>query len=161
MGLWPSRGQYLHGFELKISRSDWQHELKKPEKAEAIAKYCDMFSLVISDMSVIDVSEVPKTWGIMVAQNGTVKTVREAPLLKSEPLSRDFLCGLLRKFTEGIERQYTPTVEVENIIEQRVKEGLDLAVGQASRFEKQYNILKQNLKKFEETSGLNLANPVS
>ena len=47
LGLWPSRGNYLHGFELKVSRSDWLNELKDPAKAEAIAKYCDMFSLVI------------------------------------------------------------------------------------------------------------------
>ena len=33
MGLWPSRGLYLQGFEIKVSRSDWLSELKNPAKA--------------------------------------------------------------------------------------------------------------------------------
>ena len=35
IGLWPSRGNMVEGMEVKISRSDWLRDLKKPEKAEA------------------------------------------------------------------------------------------------------------------------------
>ena len=36
MGVWPSRGYHLLGFEVKVSRSDWLHELHKPAKADAL-----------------------------------------------------------------------------------------------------------------------------
>lgn len=36
LSLWPSRGIRLHGFEIKVARSDWLRELKDPAKAEAI-----------------------------------------------------------------------------------------------------------------------------
>ncbi len=155
LGLWPSAGQFLHGFELKISRSDWQHELKQPQKSEAIYKYCDMFSLVISDMSVIDIGEVPRTWGIMVAQNGTVKTVREAPMLKAKPISRDFLCGFLRKFTENINQQFTPTVEVETRIKESVEAQTKYKLEQNGDYEKRFKELEEKVDKFCGLSGIN------
>ncbi len=47
MSLYPSRGLELHGFEFKSSRSDWVAERDNPEKAEAIAGYCDRWWLVV------------------------------------------------------------------------------------------------------------------
>jgi len=156
LGLWPSRGNYLHGFELKVSRQDWIKEFKDPSKAEAVVKYCDMFSLVISDMSIIDISEVPKTWGIMVAKSGTIKTTREAPLLKAKPMSRAFLCGFMRKVTEQIQQIYTPTTEVEETIKNRVDAQITYELGEAARTVEKYERLVKNLKLFQETSGLDL-----
>lgn len=156
LGLWKSRGYYLHGFELKISRSDWLHEFKDPSKAEAIAEYCDMFSLVIAEESIIDVSEVPKTWGIIVAKNGTVKTMREAPLLTPKPMDRAFLCGFMRNVTEQLERNYVPRVDFEKQIEERVNARLQGAEYQANEKSKKYDQLMENLKKFEDASGLDL-----
>lgn len=156
LGLWKSRGYHLHGFELKISRSDWQHELKDPSKAEAIAKYCDMFSLVISDMSIIDISEVPKTWGIMCAQNGTVKTVREAPLLEAKPMDRAFLCGFMRNVSEQQERNFIARAEFDKKVEEYVSARLKSVEYDANKKAEQYDKLMENLKKFEEASGLDL-----
>lgn len=34
MFLWPSRGLYMTGFEVKVSRADWKKELEQPEKAK-------------------------------------------------------------------------------------------------------------------------------
>ena len=156
LGLWKSRGYHLNGFELKVSRSDWLTELKNPAKAEAIAEYCDMFSLVIPNMDIIDISEVPKTWGILLAKGNGMKTVREAPFLEAKQMDRPFLCGFMRSVTEQIEKNYTPTVEVEEIIEDRVesgiKYGIENAVTNAGRYEK----LMENLEKFEKASGINL-----
>lgn len=158
LGLWKSRGFHLHGFELKISRSDWLHELKDPSKAEAIAAYCDMFSLVISDMSIIDLEEVPKTWGIMCAQNGTVKTVREAPLLDAKPMDRAFLCGFMRNVTEQLERNYVPRVNYEESIKERVEAGVKAEIYKANDEVKSYHQLVENLEKFEQASGIPLRN---
>lgn len=154
LGLWKSRGYHLHGFELKISRSDWLHEFKDPSKAEAIAEYCDMFSLVIADMSIIDIAEVPKTWGIMVAQNGTVKTVREAPMLTPKPMDRAFLCGFMRNVTEQLNKNYVPAVEFDKKVEEYVAARIESAKEQASRDGAKYSELCERIRKFEDASGI-------
>src|ERR1019366_7824171 len=53
MSLWASQGMYLHGFEVKVSRSDWVREIKSPEKADEIAKFCDRWWVAVSDDSVV------------------------------------------------------------------------------------------------------------
>ncbi len=156
LGLWPSRGCYLHGFELKVSRPDWLHEFKKPEKAEPITKYCDMFSLVVADISIVDIEEVSKNWGIMAIKNGVLKTIREAPLLKPKPLTREFLAGFLRRFTEEKDNLYTPTVEVDKIIEEKVEAQIQSRIYASNRTAEEYDKLVANIKKFEEASGVNL-----
>lgn len=46
LGLWPSRGLELTGFEIKVSRSDWLRELKEPQKADRIGRFCDRWYVV-------------------------------------------------------------------------------------------------------------------
>ena len=58
MGLWPSRGLYMHGFEIKVRRGDWLNELRNPEKAEEIGQFCDFF-WVVAPKEVIKFEEVP------------------------------------------------------------------------------------------------------
>src|SRR3546814_12197781 len=36
---WTSKGQEIHGHEVKVSRSDWLAELRDPDKAEAFRPY--------------------------------------------------------------------------------------------------------------------------
>lgn len=40
LSTWPSRGLYIHGFEIKSSRNDWLREFGAPEKAEEIFQFC-------------------------------------------------------------------------------------------------------------------------
>lgn len=156
LGLWPSRGNLLIGFELKISRSDWLHELKNPIKAEGVVKYCDQFFLVVSSEDIYDLSEVPVTWGIMSIRSGVLKTVREAPVIKAEPMSRAFLCGFMRKVDENIKGIYIPRVEVEKRIEDSVKQKIESVIERSSYKAGLYDKLVENLEKFEASSGLNL-----
>src|SRR6185503_11234064 len=67
LGLWPSRGIDLHGFEVKVHRGDWLRELKKPEKADEIAVYCDFWWLVVGAPDVVDLARdpIPTTWGVL------------------------------------------------------------------------------------------------
>src|SRR5215470_16401523 len=46
MGLWPSRGLKLMGFEIKAGRGDWLGEIRNPSKAESIARFCDQWWVV-------------------------------------------------------------------------------------------------------------------
>src|SRR5690606_13620651 len=64
MGLWPSKGLDLHGFEIKATRADWLREIDDPTKAEAFAKYCDYFWLVCAP-GVADLPELPASWGML------------------------------------------------------------------------------------------------
>lgn len=105
MSLWPSRGLELHGFEVKVSRSDWQRELANPEKAERFCRIVDRWWLVVANNTIVRSGELPSTWGLMVVHGGRVVTAVAAPLLtppagRPRPLpegfSRSFLASLLR-----------------------------------------------------------------
>lgn len=54
-----SRGYKITGFEIKVNRSDLLKELKSPEKAEKIFKYCDEWYLVVANGILKETDEVP------------------------------------------------------------------------------------------------------
>ena len=56
LGLWPSHGHAIIGYETKVSREDVKKELRDPSKADPVGKFCDEWNLVISDESIIDVA---------------------------------------------------------------------------------------------------------
>ncbi len=99
VGLWPSRGCQIDGMEIKVSRSDWLRELKKPEKAEAFVPYCDRWWIVAGNMDVVKLSELPPTWGLMVPSCRGLKIVTEAPKLDAKPLDRSLLAAMLKRAT--------------------------------------------------------------
>lgn len=101
MHLWPSRGLELHGFELKVSRSDWLRELKNPYKADPVKQFCDKWYLVVSDLKVIKYAdELPIGWGLMFAENGSIHTMIEAPKLAPVSIDRAFLASIMRRVTK-------------------------------------------------------------
>lgn len=102
MGLWPSVGLHLHGFEIKSSRADWRRELKDPTKALAIQKFCDRWWLVAADSGIVRLDELPPTWGLMAMYDGRLRVVRAAPVLDPVTMSRPFLAALLRRSWEAV-----------------------------------------------------------
>lgn len=66
MNLYPSRGLEIIGFEIKASRADWLRELKNPDKAEEIGKFCDRWYVVIGDKDIVKPGELPACWGLIV-----------------------------------------------------------------------------------------------
>lgn len=119
VGLWPSRGHEIHVYEVKVDRSDWMRELGMPEKAEDAARLADRFT-VVAPRDVVQLAEVPATWGLIHAVGGTavmgeggrriegrgLRTVRPAPLLRPAeecrgPVPRSFLVPLLRAASAG------------------------------------------------------------
>lgn len=112
IGLWPSRGHDIHVLEVKVDRGDWKRELADPAKAEDAAKVADRFSMV-APRGVIELAEVPATWGFIEASGGVIdeetglitgrklRTVRAAPLLRPAdecrgPIPRGLLVAMLR-----------------------------------------------------------------
>lgn len=103
IGCWPSRGLTIEGVEIKVARSDWLRELKKPRKSEAVQRYCDHW-WIAAPSGVVDPDELPRTWGLLELQKGGKLRVRvAAPALDPQPLDRSLLASLARAMHEGVQ----------------------------------------------------------
>ena len=102
MNMYPSRGLEIVGFEIKCSRSDLATELKKPDKAEAIAKFCERWSLVVPAGLIKDSDVIPATWGVYeVKEDGTVRQKIKAERRQAAPITRQFSAALVRRACEA------------------------------------------------------------
>lgn len=117
MSLWPSHGLHLEGYEIKVSRSDWQRELINPIKAEKFAARCDKWWLVTAENVIKDESEIPQNWGWMLATENGLVVKRKAELNKTPAaVDRVFLAALLRGCGKADQ------AEIEAICEKRLVE---------------------------------------
>ncbi len=154
MGIWPSRGLLIHGFEIKVGRGDWLRELKRPEKSEAVQKFCDRW-WIVAPAGMIEASELPPTWGLIeVTEKGKTKAVVDAPPLKAEPLTRDFVAAMLRRHHEGWALQ----LKAEHRLGE--KEGAANGAGDLARrleyAESAHDTLVEKVELFEEKSGVQI-----
>ena len=99
MSLWPSRGLELHGFEIKVSRSDWLSEMRNPAKAEPIARYMNRW-WVVTPPGIVKADELPPTWGLYEVKGNGLARVTDAPVLSPVPIEPPFLAALLRRAHE-------------------------------------------------------------
>lgn len=98
VGLWPSRGCHLYGFELKASRGDWLRELKQAAKAEAFVAYCDYWFIVAGSKDVVKAEELPAAWGLIIPRGDGLNiqipaTVNPNPL----PMPRGMLASFVKR----------------------------------------------------------------
>jgi hypothetical protein len=103
--LWPSAGNVVHGFEVKVSRSDWLTELRDPAKAEAFRRYCHHWWLVVPDANIVQ-NDLPEGWGLLVVdKTGNLRAKKAAPNLTPEPLPLGLTASLLRATARTAERK--------------------------------------------------------
>lgn len=115
---WPTQGLELHGHEVKVSRSDWLSELKKPDKAEAFKRFMDRWWLVVPDAAIVKPGELPEGWGLLslvrcdwpgvgLPDLGGMKLRAKvsAPKLIPDPLPRDLLATLMRSTQRTAKRR--------------------------------------------------------
>lgn len=96
MGMWPSRGMQITGFEIKVARHDWLREKDNPEKAEEIAAYCDRWALVSTD-GIVEPQEVPHAWDwFELNEHGKLVLRQRGHETEAKPLDRSFVASLLR-----------------------------------------------------------------
>lgn len=152
MNLWPSRGLSIHGFELKSGRGDWLKELKSPHKQEDIYQYCDYFWLIAENDQVAHDSEIPKTWGYLVAKNGRLYTKKEAPPLKAKPLSRTFVASMLKRATNSMVHKN----DIDKLLQAEFEKGREDAKYDRDRKIIELESLERTVKEFEELTGLTL-----
>lgn len=154
MSLWPSRGLGLHGIEIKSFRSDWLRELKMPEKAENIFKYCDQWWLLTTDETIAKMEEIPATWGWMAIKGKRLLTMKEAPKLTPEPLTKHFIAALLKRASKGM----IPAASIADQIEDAKKLGEQSAktneTYELKRLREEVADYKKMISGFEEASGL-------
>ena len=93
--LWPSTGNLIHGFEVKVSRSDWLAELKDPTKADAFRRYCDHWWLAVPEADIVR-DDLPDGWGMLVVGRAGLRVRRRAPKLTREPMTASMTASLLR-----------------------------------------------------------------
>ena len=152
ISLYRSRGKALWGFEFKVSRNDWLKELKQPEKAESIMRYCHHWALVVPDKKIVQPGELPSTWGMYVAQKNRLKCLVSPPKLEPLPMSMTMFTALAYAIDQKHKRAEKASLEAEfnRGYEQGKKRDYDRS------WEKLYKDLDENVKAFETASGLQI-----
>ena len=97
MAMWRSLGLEVHGFEIKLSRSDWLREKRQPFKAEELCLYCDRWWLVLGDKDIVKDGELPPTWGLLIPRGKSLVVSVNALKLTPISLDRVFIASILRK----------------------------------------------------------------
>lgn len=151
LGLWPSRGMLLDGYEIKTSRSDWLRELKAPAKAEEFASLVDRLWLVVADASIVKDGELPEGWGLLVRRGKQLRQTVAAERLHEDrglppAFSRSFLVPLLRAANN------VPPEYVERLREEARKQ-LGWELEQAKR---DLGELRETVKAFEDAAGIKI-----
>lgn len=99
LGVWPSGGMKLYGYEIKATRADLKRELADANKWTAVGRYCDTWTLIAWDESVL-VDGLPPEWGVRLVNevNGVPElyTWRRSTPLEPEPWPRAFVASLVR-----------------------------------------------------------------
>lgn len=159
MGLWSSRGIYLHGVEIKVDRYDWSREKKNPKKAEAIAQFCDYWWIAAGNERVVALAELPENWGLLAANDkGKLRSVKAAKRLEPQPITRDFLAGLMRAIEKAtVPFEHVETKIAERMAEERTKESRrESSNFRIQELERKYENLKTGVEAFERESGIRI-----
>lgn len=157
-GIWKSVGRDIHGFEFKVSRSDWLRELKQVSKADPFIALCDYFWLVTADTKLAKLEEIPVCWGWMTATKSGLRVQKPATKLPGcgDNIPRDFMLGVLRRMQDDIFN----SPDVQSAIEQQVRMARDSEKSRIKfdmqQLERKANDLEQTIKDFEEKSGIQL-----
>lgn len=153
MNMYPSRGLAVHGFEIKISRSDWLRELKQPTKSESIQQYCD-FWWVVTPKDIVQTGELPVTWGLLELRGSRLQCVTQGPKLTPKPLDRSFAAALIRRAGEVDEHERRAMLERER--EEARARHAESHQRELDRGLERYRELQKQVQEFETASGIKI-----
>lgn len=157
MNLWPSRGMEVHGFEIKVSRSDWTRELKNPAKAEQLQQFCDRWWVVLGDEKIIQSGELPPTWGLMVPRGLALRVVKEAPKLEAKPLDRPFIAAILKRASSAGAVEPLVQAAVDQARKRWEADRQQLLDLERASDRRQITDLEEQIAAFEKASGLEIS----
>jgi hypothetical protein len=144
ISVWPSRGLYFVGIEIKVSRHDWRRELANPNKADCIQRYCRHW-YVAAPQGIIPTDEVPPTWGLIECKGRSTTVAKNAPTLDAVPPDATFVCSVLRSANNGMVSRGDMAAEIEKRVAEQMKWE-----------NSQHDDLKNAVAEFEEASGVKL-----
>lgn len=157
MSLWPSRGLHLYGIEYKRTVTDWQRELKNPEKADSIGRYCDYW-YILAPVGVINVLEVPQAWGLWeIDKRMRLLRTREAPLNEHKvPIDLVFLAGLVR----AAQNAFSSEATIKAIRSEQYRRGFEDGKKDGTYTQhlrkRELEKLRESLDGFEKASGIKI-----
>ena len=99
LSVWPSRGLWIAGIEVKISRNDWLRELDNPKKSAELQRFCHYWWIAAPE-GVVNADELPEKWGHYVIRGQKARASQKATLLKPDALTMDFVASVLRNQSE-------------------------------------------------------------
>ena len=157
LGLWPSRGMDLIGFEIKVSRSDWLREMKEPQKADRIGYFCDRWYVVAGAKEIVLPGELPSGWGLMVPRGDGLVVSKEAPpLMDVKPMSRAFLASLMRAASVQCPAEAVIADRVTLALAQQAEQFKQSRDREARSNEQDLKLLREAVEDFERTSGVSI-----
>ena len=160
-----SRGYKITGFEIKVNRSDLLKELKSPEKAEEIFKYCDEWYLVVANNILKETDEVPDNWGIMeINEKSKIKVLKKSKKNPNVILDRKFVASLLREKNRPLKKEISKAEKLireeywekySQMVENEVQRRLTNPFGNPETVlaQKIRKIISDNPEKFENFGG--------
>lgn len=102
MGVWAKTEFMLHGFEVKVSRSDWQKELNDLQKSRPFEQVCHYW-WIVAPKGVVNADEVPANWGWLWPGQSRLNVGSRPILNESAALNYNFFAGLLRRVVRSVE----------------------------------------------------------
>ena len=153
MGLWPSRGLQLEGFEIKVSRSDWVRETRQPRKAENLFGFCDRWWLLAASADLVQDLELPETWGLLVPKGRGLGIVKQAPKLNPSPIDRSFLAALLKRAWQ----RSPAAADIAKQLAAAEKSGQQCAAHELERARDETARAREVLVDFEKASGIRIS----
>ena len=158
MSLWPSKGLYLHGHEIKVRRGDWLTEIQDVSKSAAFSQYCHYW-WIVAPLGVVKLEELPGDWGLMCpTASGGLRAKKPAALTTPMPPSHSLVAGIFRACCKA------STSEVE--ITAARDSGYSAGYAEARKFyvksveqstdNRRCENLKRSVENFETASGIHI-----
>jgi len=152
VGLWPSRGLEIEGFEIKASRSDWLRELKDHAKAEALFQFCDRWWIATGDASIAQAHEIPPKWGLLVYSGGRLRVSIQAEKLEPKQITRSFLASLMKR----VMAQAPSEEQLRRVREEAAREANNSCKHMVERSKESLRLLQKIVYDFEAASGVRI-----
>lgn len=150
MGLWPSNGYEIQGFEIKVSRADFLQEMKNPHKAMPFMPYCNRWWLV-APKGVCDPAELPKTWGYYEVRGDKLWKKKQAP-----ELDASFNIGLYASILRRARENVIPRSELHPQLDAEFQRGKESALKEVSYAKEELERHAKLVKNFEDASGVEI-----
>ena len=101
IALWPSADFNRVAYEVKISRSDFLVEIKKPQKRRRAMMFSNQFYFA-TPIGLLKESEIPPECGLVEVQpDGRVSTRIPAPHRDTLPPTWMFMAAIIRRVKDG------------------------------------------------------------